>query len=98
MTDIKDVSWVVGYYEEILSKQTIWEVYEDRDDMNVQIADYLDEESAHLVAAAPDLYHALNELLENLKKNNNQGAGIRPITLAKNALAKARGENDNENN
>ena len=46
----------------------------------------------YLIAAAPDLYEALEDLLENYKENKGEGLGIGPIMKAKQALAKARGE------
>ena len=46
----------------------------------------------NLVDAAPDLYEALEDLLENYKENKGEGLGIGPIMKAKQALAKARGE------
>ena len=48
--------------------------------------------NARLIAAAPDLYEALEDLLENYKENKGEGLGIGPIMKAKQALAKARGE------
>lgn len=50
------------------------------------------EEYAHLIAAAPDMYEALEGLLENYKHNKGKGLGVSPIYKAKVALAKARGE------
>ncbi len=43
-------------------------------------------------AAAPDLYAALEGLLDNYKANNASGLGVGPIFKARAALAKARGE------
>ena len=49
-------------------------------------------EDFNLIAAAPDLFEALEDLLENYKENKGEGLGIGPIMKAKQALAKARGE------
>ena len=50
--------------------------------------------NARLMAAAPDLYDALEGLLDNYKEKHGQGIGLGPIMKAKKALAKARGEDD----
>jgi hypothetical protein len=48
--------------------------------------------NAKLIAAAPELYDALEDILLNYKENKGKGLGIGPIMKAKAALAKARGE------
>ena len=47
--------------------------------------------NASLIAAAPDLYEALNRLLANYRADGSE-ASTRDIEIARSALAKARGE------
>jgi hypothetical protein len=53
---------------------------------------FVEPADLRLMAAAPDLYEALEDLLLNYKENKGKGLGIGPIMKAKTALAKARGE------
>ena len=67
------------------------------DGVTVQIADWLDEESAHLVSAAPEMLEALRELLaivtEHDKLQYPKGSPIdRTITRARQIIAKAEGK------
>ena len=48
--------------------------------------------NARLIAAAPDLLEALEDLIGNYKENKGAGLGIGPIMKAKTAIAKAKGE------
>lgn len=51
------------------------------------------EANAHLIAAAPDLYDALSDLVSSLDCSEKDGFIIRQeIKVARAALAKARGE------
>lgn len=54
----------------------------------------LDHPDAHMVAAAPDLYAALDALLcmVDLERNDQPGEDETPVVRARAALAKARGE------
>ena len=51
-----------------------------------------EEANARLIAAAPDLLEALEDLIGNYKENKGAGLGIGPIMKAKTAIAKAKGE------
>ena len=48
--------------------------------------------NARLIAAAPDLLEALEDLIRNHKENKGEGLGIGPLMKAKAAIAKAKGE------
>lgn len=52
------------------------------------------EQNANLIAAAPDLYAALEAMLQQFDADecHNSAADIEAILMAKAALAKARGE------
>ena len=64
----------------------------DKGISRVRVATCETKYDAMLIAATPDLFEALEDLLENYKENKGEGLGIGPIMKAKQALAKARGE------
>ena len=62
-----------------------------RDDMTVLVADHLSATSAHLIAAAPELYEAVEAAASYIAFRSGAAAdAVRAKTCA--ALAKARGE------
>ena len=67
---------------------TEWEKFGDKDREYIVGVVYTDEEDAALIAAAPELYEALDELLEAQFVPDKYHA----ILAARAALAKARGE------
>lgn len=56
------------------------------------ICESVSDNNATLIAAAPELYDALNDVVDSYKKNEGISIDIAPIIKAKAVLSKARGE------
>jgi len=64
----------------------MWAAHLGESDYQSRLADL------RLIAAAPDLLEALEDLIRNHKENKGEGLGIGPLIKAKAAIAKAKGE------
>lgn len=79
------VAWEMEEHE--LSEGFSCIVYDER---GIAIVDHLDRKTANLIAAAPDLYEALDEMVHDALAGDPPGSPAFHQALA--ALAKARGE------
>lgn len=96
-------NWRAEKYKTGIDDGSTWRVRADGADiigthMNIQLGDWLTEETARLIAASPDLYAALHELTEIYwgVDDDENGDGISPppecIIRARAALNKALGK------